>query len=629
MSKLVDDFQQHTTQKILQESFDTVGALRGISVTAGGNEVNSDYPLPINIFTLTPDCIDLDFSISTFDGNIIDLFQSPEIVQTSTGSTNPKYVDIYIKRPIFASGITIGAKTGTFSNVKVEVFSLSGDVISYVDDSSNNTQYSYRSYVFAPVAFARFRMSFYTANTVSLGFMYVVKDVRVIVDGKASDPNNCSIANLASGSVFTGLPTRTDKVSGIQVALKTDQNCLIYVDQSSDGINWDLTDTFNYYSAVNNFGVTVHSMSAFVRVRVANVSIYPTTYFRLQTSLSPIVEPLPRSTTANGNLKTELFGITDNYSFSVENTPTDEMRVVTPVRVVGATFTGNVVDPNFWTVATGSGGSAVVSGSQLVVSTGVVANNSTVVQSVRTARYTGGSANRFRSIFRVPDTGSVNNIRRFGAFNTTDGTYFELSGTNLNLVTRKTGVNSVITNGSFNGNVGNTVVVDTFAHDWEIYYTEHRVWYIVDGNLLHTYTAASNTWTDNLHLPIRIENTNVSGSVTNVSLNVRGATLCKLGKELTTPTSRYQAGITSGVVLKYGPGNVHGISVTGVLNNSEVTLYDNIVASGSILWSSGVQFITNQSNNLPYSIDLKGLPFFTGLSLSIATANSNVTVIYE
>jgi hypothetical protein len=372
-------------------------------------------------------------------------------------------------------------------------------------------------------------------------------------------------------------------------------------------------------------------MAAFMRVRVLNTSVNTTTYFRLQTSLCPVVEPLPRSVTANGNLKTELFGITDSYGFSVESTPTDEMRVITPVRLVGATFSGNTIDPNFWTVSTGSGGSVVLSGSQLIASTGTTANNSVTVQSVRTARYTGGSANLFRSVFRVPDTGSVNNVRRFGAFNTTDGTYFELNGTNLTLATRKTGVNNTIINGSFNGNVGNTVVIDTLAHDWEIYYTEHRVWFVVDGNLLHTYTAASNTWTDSLHLPIRVENTNVSGSVTNTSLNIRGVTLSKLGKELTTPTSKYQAGITSGVTLKYGPGNVHGISVSGVINDSVVTLYDNTAAtgSGSILWSSGVQFITNQSNNLPYSINLQGLPFFTGLSLSITTANSNATVIYE
>jgi len=54
---------------------------------------------------------------------------------------------------------------------------------------------------------------------------------------------------------------------------------------------------------------------------------------------------------------------------------------------------------------------------------------------------------------------------------------------------------------------------------------------------------------------------------------------------------------------------MHGIAVSGVINNAVITLYDNTTNSGTILWASGTQ----GANAVPYSIDFKGLPFFTGL----------------
>lgn len=42
-----------------------------------------------------------------------------------------------------------------------------------------------------------------------------------------------------------------------------------------------------------------------------------------------------------------------------------------------------------------------------------------------------------------------------------------------------------------------------------------------------------------------------------------------------------------------------------------------------------ILIIANQANNLPFYIDLKGIPFFTGLTLIISGATANATVTYE
>jgi hypothetical protein len=65
--------------------------------------------------------------------------------------------------------------------------------------------------------------------------------------------------------------------------------------------------------------------------------------------------------------------------------------------------------------------------------------------------------------------------------------------------------------------------------------------------------------------------------------------------------------------------------VSGVVNNSVITLYDNTAASGTILWASGAM----GAQTLPFGVDLHQVNFFTGLTLAITAANSTVTVVYE
>ena len=45
---------------------------------------------------------------------------------------------------------------------------------------------------------------------------------------------NSSVANLNAAATFTGTIDSTLGIAGIQISLKTDQNCTVYVDQSQD-----------------------------------------------------------------------------------------------------------------------------------------------------------------------------------------------------------------------------------------------------------------------------------------------------------------------------------------------------------------------------------------------------------
>ena len=69
---------------------------------------------------------------------------------------------------------------------------------------------------------------------------------------------------------------------------------------------------------------------------------------------------------------------------------------------------------------------------------------------------------------------------------------------------------------------------------------------------------------------------------------------------------------------------IHHENISGTASSGSVSV--NTVAAGTVLWTSGSMGAQTQ----PFTIDfIKGLPFFTGLTFDIVTANSTVTIVYE
>jgi len=113
--------------------------------------------------------------------------------------------------------------------------------------------------------------------------------------------DNSSDVNLAAGASFTGTSATTLGVAGLQVNIIASQPIRISLQQSMDGINWDIQDSFDTY-ADRGDGRTVQATAAYIRVVATNIGPAATTYFRLQTVLCPVVEALPRSLTPDGRI---------------------------------------------------------------------------------------------------------------------------------------------------------------------------------------------------------------------------------------------------------------------------------------------------------------------------------------
>ena len=446
---------------------------------------------------------------------------------------------------------------------------------------------------------------------------------QAIIQNILTSSGNSTTANLASGATFTGTSEETFGINGIQVYHFVDQDCTIYIDQSLDGTNWDVSDSFECLASTSCTRTFI-SVAPYYRARITNDGDSTTTIVRFATGMTPVINPLPRALTDDGRLKVETTLIDQqNVTRSSWITPVNTLSVNTQVRLVGTNFDGTTKDPNFWTETVTNGGTVTQAG-KITLSTNTTADATAQYDSVRTARFVGGHPLKYISACNFVTAGTTDNARRFGPYNDNNGGYFELDGTTFSIGYRSGGADVLVNSGSFNGNYGPSwdPVADT-VYRFDIEWLPLGAFFYINGKLLHTVTGG--TPPQQLSLPIRMENVNDNGSTSDVDLECHGAVIIREGNLTTNPISYYQSGTTAGVVLKYGPGTLRGAVISGVANNSVITIYDNTAASGTVIWSSGSMGAQTQ----PYELNFHELPFSTGLTLVIATASSNITLIYE
>lgn len=365
--------------------------------------------------------------------------------------------------------------------------------------------------------------------------------------------------------------------------------------------------------------MTTQAVNSYFRTIITNLETGATTFLRLQTALCPIVEALPRSLDTDGHLKTSVQSIRDEYGFAVECTPMGEMRTVTPFRLVGATFQGTTKDTNFWTGVTAGSGTITQGSGQIILATetGAVSGSASYTTN-RNARYVAGSANRFRGIVQLGNLGVSGNTRKWGAFDGTDGAYFELSGTSLYAVTLKNGTPTMVH--SDNWNQDDTYPTLTDAQSYEIYYSNKSVHFAISDELKHKASFPTTTWAATMALPARISTTNFNDVQSNNTITARALAVARLGA---ASTESIYKNISSNAtnVLKYGAGRLHRIIVNNPTNNA-ITVYDNTAGSGTIIAT-----IDPDTGSTPFTLEYQ-CPFFVGLTI-VTAGSPNLTIIYE
>jgi hypothetical protein len=293
-------------------------------------------------------------------------------------------------------------------------------------------------------------------------------------------------------------------------------------------------------------------------------------------------------------------------------------------RLIGGSLYTSPLLSTFWTTTLAAGGTAPVANGELELRTNVTANGSAIVQTAKRARFISASSNVFLGGIRLGDTGAANNVRRWGAFDPTNGTgngfFFELSGTAIRVVTRKAGVDTVVSLASFNG--GNAFVLDTNHRLYEILYSTEAAYFFQDQKLIHTATYPTGSPIAVMDLRLGYQNTNSGGGTADARMFCRSSSISRLGPPIARPIFRH-TNVAETVTLKNSPGNLHKLIVNfaGVAGAS-VTVYDNTAASGVIIAS--VDFTGVTPATLEYDID-----FDIGLTFVAVGTGFSATLVFD
>ena len=298
--------------------------------------------------------------------------------------------------------------------------------------------------------------------------------------------------------------------------------------------------------------------------------------------------------------------------------PGGEFTMVEPVRLAGSSFSGPSLDSNFWAATLVGTGTATQSNDQVVLETGATANSAASIASISVARFIGESLNRVTIIAQLGDTGTLNNTRKWGAFNATDGFYFKITDTTMYVATMKGGVETAIASASWNQST--TVPTLTNANIYRIVYGDMKAWFYINTVLVHSAMFPTASPVNYINLPVGLSNVNSGGSTSDLTMTIRSAVAQRLGKFETQP--KYTHITTAGTyLLKNTAGTLHKITINNA-GGTLLTIYDNTAGSGTVI---GVINTPAQANPVTLHYDLV---FQVGLTI-VTTGTWDLTVIYQ
>lgn len=177
--------------------------------------VDVQYPLPTDSDSVYAKDVWPDESVTTgwldIDATGLDVSLIPFTnLHTSiqyTGATNPKVILLHFNRTVSASQVSLGAFTGDFSNIKLELLGSAGEVRDTVDLSADSTKYTSLRVPFEPQLFNAIRLSFLTVDTVSLSNITIQKTTVVAAQIQAIKPDDTltTINATQGGNLKTSL----------------------------------------------------------------------------------------------------------------------------------------------------------------------------------------------------------------------------------------------------------------------------------------------------------------------------------------------------------------------------------------------------------------------------------------
>jgi hypothetical protein len=289
-------------------------------------------------------------------------------------------------------------------------------------------------------------------------------------------------------------------------------------------------------------------------------------------------------------------------------------------KLIGYVPIGTTLDSTFWQSTIANAASSSQANGVVNLRTNTTADASISITSKKLARSVSEAPNMFTVILRLNDTGTANNLRRWGVFDSSNGFFFQLSGTTFSIVTRRASSDTAINSGSFNEIA--SFVVDINVHKYQIIYDSFNVYFLIDGKLYHQVTSGATQPSGSLSTGIAISNTNSGGSTSDIQMDFRSASVYRLGKEQ-EPILYYNITTNTTSIIKYGPGKLGKVIINQKGAAGElITIYDNTAASGNKIATIDP---TASDSVLAYNVSFD-------IGLTVVTGSGTVgdyTIVYE
>lgn len=297
-----------------------------------------------------------------------------------------------------------------------------------------------------------------------------------------------------------------------------------------------------------------------------------------------------------------------------------ELKTIIPTRLAGTAFSNGTKDTNFWNETVVGTGSVVQAG-EITICTGTTSGSSAKYQTIRKARKITGSANQFRAVARNKEETTADCLRRIGAYDDDNGFFMQFDGSVFGVVIRKGGVDTVVTNGNFNGNAGATIDISGTAFiKVVIEYTSLAVKYFVNGTLIHTVKATEESLVESQDLKATIEIINEGANIKNNCFEILFATILRLGQLESENQFKHISGITT-TVCKYGAGRLERLINNDSTSGKTIKIYDGLSALGNQIAEIDAGVVIG---NIEF-----GVPFNDGLTIVTNSASADLTAIYE
>jgi hypothetical protein len=176
--------QLETINALMEVIYSGVGGAVTISDSLG-NPNGSQYPLSTNGDSVYCKDVDVERSeLNDFSGTPCDLFDDLHTIIKNTTSNDPKEIFIHFKRSVVTQALGIGNASAAehpdapnFSNVRITAVNSGGVEILLVDQSTDDTKHTSRTYTFVPVGMNAIKVEFCTVDPVGITNFSIQKTI--------------------------------------------------------------------------------------------------------------------------------------------------------------------------------------------------------------------------------------------------------------------------------------------------------------------------------------------------------------------------------------------------------------------------------------------------------------------